>query len=308
VVRRPLVTVAVIAGLAIFVGAVTLLLDARKGDGGAVATRPRASVSVVSAAIRPATHHFGEPVVAELVVVADKSLVDPSTVRVNPDFTPYEPIGPRQVERTETATSVRWRFRFPLRCLRDGCAPDGARRTIELPGAGVLYQFRTEGRGTAIVDWPSFDVTARVPDDALAPENWRAEVASLPAVTYARSPTTLAAGLLGGSFVFALIGLGLVWWLTRPKETLEQEQLQEEPERLTTLERALQLAREAALDGDSPERRKALERVARELGDRGLPDLADRARALAWASGAASAVAVDDLARDARAAANGGAP
>lgn len=305
--RRLLLTLAVVVGVAILVGAATLLLDARNDDGTTAASRPRASVSVVSATVRPAAHHFGEPVVAELVVVADKSLVDPSTVRVNPDFTPYEPIGPRSVERTENATSVAWRIRFPLRCLREGCAPDGARRTIELPGAGVLYQFRSQGRGTAIVDWPSFEVTARVPDTALAPQNWRANVTSLPAVTYERSATTLTVGLLLGSLAFALLGIGLVWWLTRPKEALEDEVAVEEAETLTPLERALQLAREAALDGDSPDRRKALERVARELGARGLPDLADRARALAWASGPANAVAVEELARDAHAATNGSA-
>ncbi len=49
----------------------------------------------------------------------------------------------------------------------------------------------------------------------------------------------------------------------------------------TPLERALDLALRAD-GGDSPDRRRALERVARELGSAGRSDLADEARALAW--------------------------
>jgi hypothetical protein len=306
VVRRLLVPLAGLVALVVVAGGIALVLDARGNDSGSPLSKPRASMTVVATSVRPAAHHFGEPVVAELVVVADKSLVDPGSVRVNPDFTPYEPIGPRTVDRMETATSVRWRFRFPLRCLRQACAPDGARRTIDFPGTGVVYRFRSaQGPSSVLVDWPSFEVTARVPDDALAPEEWRADVTSLPAVTYRRSTTTLTAGLLGGSLVFALIGVGLVWWLARPKEPEQLDALEDEAQQLTPLERALQVACEAARDDDSPERRKALERVARELGAGGYADLADRARALAWASGAASPVAVDELARDTRAATNG---
>jgi hypothetical protein len=151
-------------------------------------------------------------------------------------------------------------------------------------------------------------MSARVPADRLAPQSWRADVVSLPAVSSRMQAGTLAILLLLGSVALALLGLFVVWRLTRreaPEAVDEPEEVEEE---VTTLERALRLAHEASLDGDSPERRKALERVARELGARGLPELADRARTLAWASGAASPVALEELVRDSRAATNGGRP
>jgi len=305
-VRRALVALAVVAALAIVGAGIGLVLQARDGDGSAAVPQPRASVAVVNAAISPSVAHFGEPVVADLTVVANKALVDPDTVRVRADFAPYAPTGQRQVERTENASTVRFRYRFTLRCLDQECAPETDRKVIELPGAGVFYRFRSaQGQGTAIVDWPAFEVTARVPVESLAPERWRADAATLPAVSFSRSPGTLAAGLVVASALLALLGVWLIWRLLRQEE-VEGVDEDEAPEaRATPLERALQLAREASLDGDSPERRKAFERVARELGARGLGDLADRARALAWSSGTPSAVVVDELEREALAATNG---
>jgi hypothetical protein len=305
-VRRALVALAVVAALAIVGAGIGLVLQARDGNGSAVVPQPRASVAVVNAAIRPSVVHFGEPVVADLTVVANKALVDPDTVRVRADFTPYAATGQRRVERTENASAVRFRYRFTLRCLDQECAPETDRKVIELPGAGVFYRFRSaQGQGTAIVDWPAFEVTARVPVESLAPERWRADAATLPAVSFSRSPGTLAAGLVVASALLALLGVWLIWRLLRQEE-VEAVDEDEAPEaRATPLERALQLAREASLDGDSPERRKAFERVARELGARGLADLADRARALAWSSGTPNAVVVDELEREALAATNG---
>lgn len=304
--RQPYVVLAGLVGAMIVAAGVGLVLAARDDDGASV-SRPRASMTVVSTSVRPAAPHFGEPVVAELVVVGDKTAIDPETVRVTPDFSPYEPIGPRQVRRTETASSIRWHFRFVVRCLREGCAPESSRHKMDFPGAAVVYRFRSaQGPSTTIVDWPEFEVSARVPDNALAPERWRADVTSLPGVTYGRSATTLTAALLGGSAVFALVGLGLVWVLARPRELTVLDAPEAAEVALTPLQQALQLARQAALDGDSPERRKALERVARELGSEGLGELAERARALAWSSGPTNAVAVEELERETLAALNGG--
>ena len=306
--RRVALVGAGVLTAAIVAGGVALVLDARGTGGSPAPSSPRASVSVVSATVRPSVHDFGDPVVAELVVVADKALVDPASVRVDPDFTPYEPVGPRVVQRTETATGVRWRIRFPLRCLGDECAPDGDRRTIDFPTTGVVYRFRgAPGRSTALVEWPSFQVSARVPSDALAPQSWRADVTSLPAVSSRAEAGTLAIALVLGSIALALLGFLIVWRLTR-RESADEVEEPEVEEEVTALERALRLAHEASLEGDSPERRKALERVARELGARDLPELADRARSLAWSPGAASTVAVEELVRDSRAATNGGHP
>jgi hypothetical protein len=111
--------------------------------------------------------------------------------------------------------------------------------------------------------------------------------------------------LLAGTAAFAFLGLGLAWRLTRTRAPAVIEEGEPDVPTLAPLERALELARDASRNGDPPERRRALERVARELGGRGLAELADRARALAWASGAADPAAIEALARDAHAA-NGG--
>ena len=307
--RRAVVALAALVAAAIVGTAIGLTLQARESSSPKQAGAPRASVSVVRTTVTPTVALFGAPVVAELVVVTKAAVVDPDTVRVRPDFTPYAPTGEREVVRSDTATSSRFTYRFTLRCLDEDCAPDADRMVVEFPGTAVFYRFRgAQGPGTVIVDWPPFEVSARVPIEALAPERWRADVTSLPAVTFERSPRTTSIVLLTASILLALLGVALAWRLARPEARAELE-VDAIPEvRASALERALQLAREASLDGDSPERRKAFERVARELGSRGLGDLAERARALAWASGASSPVLINELEREALAATNGGHP
>jgi hypothetical protein len=303
--RRFAVHLALLAALLVTVGGIALVLGLRSSGPDEAVEPPRQSLRVVSTSIRPSVHGFGEPVTAELVLVVDARLVRPETVRLDPDFGPYESAGPRRVDRVESGSTVRWRYRYPLQCLREGCAPTGDRKTFELPLTSVAYRFQlSPGPASLIVEWPSIQVTARVDDTALARRAWRADV-TVPAPSYRWSPSFLAAVLLAGTAAFAALGLVLVRRLTRRRElvALEEEEAVAPP--LPPLERALELAREASQNGDAPDRRRALERVARELGGQGLADLADRARALAWASGAADSAAIDALARDARAA-NGG--
>lgn len=297
---------AFLGALAVTAGGIALVI-ALRASGPDDLRPPRQSLTVVSSSIRPSVHGFGEPVMAELVLVADTNVVRPETVRFDPDFAPYEAAGPGRVDRVESGSTVRWRFRYPLRCLREGCAPTGDRKTFELPLASVAYRFQlSPGPVTKIVEWPSFQVTARVDEAALARRAWRADVVA-PAPSYRWAPGWLAAALLVGTAAFAALGVALVWRLTRRREVVGVEEGEAEAPPLAPLERALALAREASRNGDPPDRRRALERVARELGGSGLADLADRARALAWAPGAADPDAVDALARDALAA-NGGSP
>ena len=304
--RRFAVHFALLAALLVTVGGIAVVLGLRSGPDADVQP-PRQGLRVASSSITPSVHGFGELVTAELVLVADASVIRPETVRVDPDFAPYEAAGPGRVERIDSGSTTRWHFRFPLQCLKEGCAPSGDRKTFALPLTSVAYRFQlSPGPASLIVEWPRFEVTARVDDTALAQRAWRADVTA-PAPSYRWSPGFLAAVLLAGTAAFAALGLGLVWRLARRRELVAPEEEEAETPALPPLERALELAREASQNGDAPDRRRALERVARELGGRGLPELADRARALAWASGAADPAAIDALARDARAAANGGA-
>ena len=303
--RRLAVPLALLAAFAVTAGGIALVLASREGDGDDL--RPlRQSLTIVSTSVRPSVHAFGEPIVAEVVLVGDAEVVRPETVRIDPDFAPYEAAGPGRVERVAAGSSVRWRFRYPLRCLREGCAPAGDRRTFEFPLASVAYRFQlSPGPASLIVEWPRLQVTARVDDAALARRAWRGDVSAVPAPSYRWAPGALAAALLVGTAGFAGLGVGLARRLSLRRAPATVEAGPDEAATLAPLERALDLARAASRNGDPPDRRRALERVARELGSRGLPELEDRARALAWASGTADPDAIDDLARDARSA-NGG--
>jgi hypothetical protein len=304
--RLPLV-LAIVAAVGIVVLGAALIIAARGDDAGV--SRPRASVAVVGAGVQPSAHAFGDPVVAELVLDVDPAVVDPDTIRIPTEFSPYEPAGPTRVERTETGGTVRLRYRYPLVCLGEGCSPEGSRRVFEFPLGNVVYRFRaTPGRATAIVDWQPFTVTSRVGEQALADRGWRADVTTLPDVSYRLTPETLAALLFAGSITFAGLAVALAWWRLRPRRRQVEEAELEPVRRLTPLERAFALAREAARNGDSPDRRRALERVARELGSRGHRDLADRARDLAWAAGAANPAAIEELADEAKVLGNGETP
>lgn len=302
--RRLLVPLALLVAIAIVAGGLGLVLRSRDADGG-VDSRSRSSLSVVGVATRPPVHAFGEPVVAEVVLVGNGDLLRPESVRMNPDFAPYERTGPARVERSGSGSNLRWRFRYPLSCLREGCAPDGPRRTFEFPLTNVVYRFRdSPGPASTLIDWPPFEVTGRVSNDAVSRRTWRADVTSLPEVSYRLAPGVLAAGLLAGSAALAALAVWIVWWFARRRDSRDRETAEHvDVSPVPPLERALELAGRASRNGDAPERRKALERVARELGARGLTGLADRARTLAWAPGPASPAAVEELARDARAAA-----
>jgi hypothetical protein len=305
--RRLLLALAVVAALAIVVVGAVLVIAARDED--RAVPRPRASVTIVGAGVQPPAHAFGDPVVAELVLEVDPAVVDPDTIRIPTEFSPYEPAGPTKIERTESGGTLRLRYRYPLICLDEGCSPEGSRRVFEFSLGNVVYQFRTTpGRATAIVDWQPFTVTSRVGEQALADREWRADVTILPGVSYRLAPGTLAALLFAASVAFAGLAVALAWWRLRPRGR-QVEQAELAPVRpLTPLERALALAREAARNGDSPDRRRALERVARELDSRGHRDLADRARDLAWAAGLANTAAIDELAEEAEVLGNGEKP
>ncbi len=111
----------------------------------------------------------------------------------------------------------------------------------------------------------------------------------------------LAAALLVGALALAggAVWLGRRLWHVPP--VLEAATPRDER---PPLERALELALAESGNGASaPDRRRALERVARELDAVGLDDLADEARELAWSPRASSPDEVESLARRAQGAA-----
>jgi hypothetical protein len=277
--------------LAILVGlAIRELWLSRSGDDAAARQAPE--TLAVSARITPDVHTFGEPVTATVEVVADAGFIKPDTVRVETDFAPYELAGEPTVDREVINGVARVVFTYPLRCLREGCDAAAARGVAQLEPGFVRYRFvEGSGPGRHILDWPPFEVASRVSPGAVEQLRWRASDTVLPAVTTRIGPGGLAVVLLAIAAV--LVGIA-VWlarrlWRTEPEGVVEEEGAPRTP-----LERALDLVLADSSNGAaSPDRRRALERLARELTNVGQDGLAGDARALAWAPGPATG---DDVA------------
>jgi hypothetical protein len=135
---------------------------------------------------------------------------------------------------------------------------------------------------------------------------WRAN-RDLPAVSYAIAPGTLAA-LLAVAAVLALLGAATAGapLLARERAGPEWDGAVAE-DGLPPLEHALATVRRVFDSGEVPDRRRALERLSRELGRAGESELAERARGLAWSPDPPSPGEVDTLAADVHAA-NGSGP
>jgi hypothetical protein len=281
--------------LAILVGlAIRELWLSRSGDDAAARRAPE--TLAVSARVTPDVHTFGEPVVATVEVVADASFIKPDTVRVETDFEPYEVAGRPTVEREVIDGIARVVFTYPLRCLREGCDAAAARGVAQLEPGFVHYRFvEGSGPGRHILDWPPFEVASRVSPAAVEQLRWRASDTVLPAVTTRLGPGGLAAVLIAVAAVLTGIALWLArrLWRTEREGVVEDERVARSP-----LERALDLVLADSRNGAaSPDRRRALERLARELTNVGQDGLAGDARALAWAPRATTGDDVAGLAR-----------
>ena len=194
------VTAAVLVGLAVR----ELWLAVRGESGGSGS--PSSAIAVTTS-VTPTVVAFGTPVVATADVVADARVVRPDTIRLQTDFTPYEAAGEPTVERTVTGDTAHVVFRFPLRCLREGCDPAGARGVAQFEPGLVRYRFRdSPGAGRDIADWPSVEVASRVRAADVEGIRWRASQTELSPVTTRFGPKGLAIVLLLGAG--ALVGGG----------------------------------------------------------------------------------------------------
>jgi len=288
--RLLLLSLAVLAGLV--AGLVWL---ARSGNDGAI--RPPESIEVRTD-ITPDAHVFGQQIVATAEALVDTTEIDPASVRVVTDFAPYELAGKRTVERRISRGVALVTFRFPLRCLQEGCDTSTARGVAEFETGRIVYRFRA-GAGDAFgaLDWPAFEVASRVSAADVDRIRWRAAETTLPDVSYRMDPAWLATLLLAGAAVLAAAAAVLArrMWQSRPDEAAWAAE--HAAQSATRLERALALARDASRNGDSPHQRRALERVARELGAVDRPELAAEARALAWSPLGSTEDEVESLVR-----------
>ena len=226
---------------------------------------------------------FGDGIDARADVVVDPGRVDPGAVRVHVDFRPYR-LASSEVTRRDAGGLVRLRFLYRLECLAKSCLPKGPERTIRFRPARITW-----GRQTATTFWPPVRLASRIDPRDVTRRALRSEVIRQPAITWAVRPAVAIGGiLLAGALLLAYPGLLALraarrgWYVWRASRL----------ERLTPLERALELLRRAAAGAEGERSRRALERVARELGDH---ELGEDARRLAWSRSQPDAQAMESL-------------
>jgi hypothetical protein len=275
----------VLAGAGVVVAAavaavVLLVLDENLTQAPALPPGPPV---VAQASFVPAVHFFGDVVVGHVQVVADRRRVDTGSIRLAAPMEPYVRAGRPNITRTARGEVERIDYRLRLVCLRADCtlsgpsAPrEGAATQKSFRMAPATVSYRLNGRKAAsriTADWPALTVATRIslarPDDFAFTTDL-----AVPKASYAVKP---------GLLVAVLVVLGLALILVPAAFALRHL-----PGRLlsgarepgqTRLERALVLLDDAH---DAAERRRALERVALELGREGRGGLAEEPRVAAW--------------------------
>lgn len=290
----PLVRRLALLAAAVLAGALAGVVVLATRDGGDRGRNLPVSGISVRGVIEPRVHAFGDPTTAYVTVLADPSQIVVNSVRVEADFDPYEVTGTVETDRADSSSVARLRFRYPLTCLTEACTPSEATPVVDLAPARVV--FRVRSRATPTIrefDWPPITLVSRVGAEELAQGRWRADPATLPEPDYRLSAGALATGLLVASLALVLAAAGIAILLLRRRAVPAGEVVDARP----PLERAVELALLVSRNGDPAERRKALERVARELIGVGRGDLATRLRTLAWSPDPPSADAVADAVR-----------
>jgi hypothetical protein len=303
VVKRVLVLLTAAVALGVAAG---LLLQSRNDR----SVRPfRGRTMSISTSLEPRVQMFGDPVTARIDLLFDRRRVSPSAdkIRIDAPFGPYEIVDGPKLERAESGELVHLRYTYRLLCLDRGCATGGPRTDVQLPPLRVFYSLADiRQRVNDSAEWPTVSVASQLTRADLRQARWRAN-RDLPAVSYAIAPGALGA-LLAAASLLALLGSAAVGAPLFARERAAPEDGDAVAEdRSSPLDRALATVRRVFDTGELPDRRRALERLSRELGRAGEPELAARARGLAWSPDAPSPGEVDDLAADVRAA-NGGGP
>jgi hypothetical protein len=289
----------VVLGLAAAaVGIIAGVVVLGRGDDEPQPPGPFDRTVVIRTSLEPRVHLFGDPVTANVDIRLDKRRVRADNIVVDALFRPYEQVAPTHRERRDVGETVLLRYSYPLQCLARACSPGGPRRQIRFPPLRVQYVLRdVRARGSGTAEWPPVDVASRLSAFDIQEASWRADL-DPPAVSYRMTPGWLAVAL-GGSALVLAIGACLLAW--RLLERRAEEEGEEAPiETRPPLERALEHVTLVSANGSTPERRRALERLARELDRVEQPALSTRARRLAWAPGNPDSAEVERLTADVR--------
>ena len=289
---RVLLAILVVAALAAAALAVRAALDDEE--------RPLAVTGIrISSALQPGVHLFGDELRAQVDVVVDRTKVDPASVRVVSRFAPYSIVRGARPTRTEAGRAVSFSYRFSLLCLQRACAPgeDGEARQFRFPSF-VRYRLWSGTGGSIPLEWAPVEVASRLTAADRARPVFSLPEQPPPAVSYRVDPDVLAAGLYAAAGLLALLGALVLGRQLGPLLLSAGRREASALARLGPLERALALLRRALAGGAAYEQRTALDRLARELHERGKGDLARAARQLAWSEGAPDEHEIGTLVRE----------
>jgi hypothetical protein len=307
-------------GLAVLAAATVLLVAVlvwgRGGEdaGPLVPIRPDPAPAIqASAALTPRNVHFGDTVRAQVDVTLNRARIDAGSVRIATDFAPWAPVAEPERTRRDGETTTHLRTTWVLRCLASACLPPGRALTAELTPATVTYDAlgpeaaagkRLSARWPRLVAHTRLDVSDLEPPQSGGGRSpfespWRADMVSMPPVSYRVEPETARIALYAGAGAFALLGLGLAF-VGRPRRRPAPVAEAPPPPVLTPLEQALAVLEDPVAANGAADRRRALELVAAELAGRGNDDLAHAARRLAWSRQVPAVGSTTPLAEQAR--------
>jgi hypothetical protein len=246
------------------------LLALSHGATGTIATPP--APLIARATFDPPAAAFGDRISATIAVEIDRRRARAQTLRLSYNLAPLQPIGPPRTIRLTRGDVELLTIAVPVACISDACL--AARGVAQLSLAPAEASVATAaGLRSVSAAWPPLPVRDRVrtADVNAAQPPLEADASPLPP-TYRVSPATLATVLEIVAALFGVSAVGLAAWelelLARRRRGAAEG----------PLARAIRLARSAqALPG--PERRRALELLARALG-RG--ELQSEATRLAW--------------------------
>jgi hypothetical protein len=266
--------------------------------------------------LSPRNLFFGDTVSAFVVVTLDRNRVDPESVRVEADFAPWKPVSNPERERRDDGTTTSLRFSYVLRCLGMRCISTEESRVILDKAVQTFGQARVtyaapdgavpSGRASLRTPWPRLLVGARFSArDAQAAgtslTGWRADLDSMPTVTYSMTPSLLSGLLLVGGALLASAG-GALAYRVRPRRSPARPEPGPPGPVLTPLERALLLLEISERVDGAADQRRALELVAAALVEHGDAKLALASRALAWSRPAPAVEETNGMAVQARSA------
>ena len=280
---------------------------------GAVAASARAAPAEgpppdVKTSLTPQILLFGDTLTARVDALVNKSRIDPDSVRVVMDFSPWEVVGPVERVEKDGGSTALVRTTFVLRCLTSPCVPP--RDTAPLDFDPVIVRYGENGR--LDVPWPRLVVHSRIADRG-APVTtagggqrggpqfpWTADLLTLPSVSYRISPGILFPLLLALAVLLAVAGGVLVYraWPERKEAPEPVVELPPEPA-LPPLVQALALLEEPPAENGTADRRRALELVADALEGQDAK-LARAARRLAWSEDTPPVETTSGLASEAR--------